>query len=66
MIEEKTESKPLTLGQQLHLAILFERVAAAQTNIAAYMDYLRDECAAPAREGWQLKDLRIGFTKEGS
>lgn len=56
--------KQLTVSQQQHFLLLLERQRAAAATIAHFLDYLRDEHAAPAHEGWALRDIQRGFEKE--
>ena len=54
-------SKALSLSQQQTLLILIERSQAAQQNVKAFLEYLRDEHGAPESAGWALLDVQQGF-----
>lgn len=53
--------KKLTKIQQQHLLVLIERQKAAASTIAQFIEYLRDEHSAPEHEGWQIRDIQVGF-----
>lgn len=55
--------KQLTINQQQHLLALIERQKAAVATITQFIEYLRDEHAAPEDEGWQIRDIQTGFTR---
>lgn len=55
--------KQLTVNQQQHLLVLIERQKAAVAAIAQFIEYLRDEHAAPENEGWQIRDIQTGFER---
>jgi len=67
-------NKPLTLSQQQHLAILYERVRTAEqlaqmavntakATVNSFIGYLEDEHGAPPSEGWVIRDIQTGFER---
>lgn len=56
-------NKPLTISQQHNLIALIERAKAAKKAIDEFIEYLRDEHAAPVQAGWAIADVQSGFVQ---
>lgn len=63
-MNQPVETRPLTPAQKAYVRTLNERATAAQAALNEYVDeYLRMELGTPMAEGWELRDLNIGFVK---
>lgn len=63
MPEESIERRQLTPAEIVYVERLNTNLLHAQQALNDAVDFLREQHSAPARGGWQLNDLTVGFER---